>query len=575
MDWSTGIKLNSSKDNIPIDQHFKLCAGPGAGKTTFLIQHIRRILHYSNRLSKSRRIACITYTNTGVETIRSRLQDISDNVEVTTIHSFLYTNVVKPYLWLLDDVNFPLDKLEGHDEIKPGFKLLREYKQQSSQQWINDDQQLSNALAKLTWAFNEQGNLELKFLKPFYGKVGNRNIKKASYMTFKEICWSRGLMSHDDVLYFSYLIIKNSEEIKEIIRAKFPYFLIDEFQDTSPIQVEITRLIAKKETVVGVIGDPCQSVFSFQGADENTFNQFSLDGMNLYVLEDNHRSTQQIISVLNFIRNDHNFVQHSPDEKSGRKPILLIGDAFSAYNLFKNECSQKKWCVLGYKNDVTNGIKYDVREFVSNETDLFYRDNERGKLIYYVIHAMEYGRQMKLQEAIKLMKRAFRSVEQYSDKDAFRDLKKLLDEYENIILLNIKEFYNLYIFKQHGVKGKITSGKISEFYEELKYERVAAIVNIADDKSSFKTIHKAKGDEFEDVLVIVPGRKDNKHLDFLLSPDMSNEEHRVYYVGLSRAKNQLYVNVPELTEENFQLLDYFDVVVLKSQDQVLRKPVVN
>ncbi len=71
--------------------------------------------------------------------------------------------------------------------------------------------------------------------------------------------------------------------------------------------------------VVGVIGDPCQSIFSFQGANVSTFSQFYLENMSLYVLENNHRSTEQIISVLNYVRKDEHFVQHSPDNKLGKQ----------------------------------------------------------------------------------------------------------------------------------------------------------------------------------------------------------------------------------------------------------------
>ncbi|PFC19333.1 DNA helicase, partial [Bacillus thuringiensis] len=145
MDLSTAIKLKSSNDKIQIDNHFKLCAGPGAGKTSFLINHINNILSHSTRLSKSRRVACITYTNTGVETILSRLNNMTNEIEVSTIHSFLYNHIVKPYLWLLDDIIFPLDKLDGHDDIKPGYTLLKTYKEKSNQNWITDNQKLSKA----------------------------------------------------------------------------------------------------------------------------------------------------------------------------------------------------------------------------------------------------------------------------------------------------------------------------------------------------------------------------------------------------------------------------------------------
>lgn len=565
MDFSIAKKLKSSKDSIPIDVHFKLCAGPGAGKTTFLINHIKRILSESKRLSKARRIACITYTNTGVETIKERLKDTSDDVEVSTIHSFLYKHIVKPYLWVLKNITFPIEKMDGHDEFIPGFTILREYKQRSTQQWINDNQALANALTKLTWIINDNGEIELNFLKPFFGKVQGRNIKKKSYLTYKQICWERGLMSHDDVLYFSYLILKQNKEIRNIIRAKFPYFLIDEFQDTSPLQVEIINLIAEKETVVGVIGDPCQSIFSFQGADENIFNQFNLDGMSFYVLENNHRSTKQIITVLNQIRNDVNFIQYSPDEKSGNKPILLIGDSFDAYYKFLSELeNEEDWCILAYKNDVINSIKFDIPDFESDDFDLYYRDKERGKLIYYIIHAIEYGRQMKLKDALKFMKKAFRKIDNFTVSDSIRKLKSLLSDYETISSLNIKDFYNSYIYKFHGIKSKISSGAINDFYESLTYKEVAALVNITDDKSLYKTIHKAKGEEFNNVLVVVPKQENNNELDFLLSPDMKKEEHRVYYVALSRAKKRLYINIPEISSKDIDLLEDFDLVYLKS-----------
>ena len=87
-----------STDKIPIEEGFKVEAGPGAGKTDFLVNHIKNVIQNSDRLSCTRKVACITYTNTGVETILQRLgKSVSGKVEVSTIHSFLYRNVVKPY----------------------------------------------------------------------------------------------------------------------------------------------------------------------------------------------------------------------------------------------------------------------------------------------------------------------------------------------------------------------------------------------------------------------------------------------------------------------------------------------
>ena len=80
----------TSKSRIKINEDFKVEACPGAGKTEFLVNHMKNVLENSDRLSCTRKIACITYTNTAVETILKRIgKTASNKIEVSTIHSFL------------------------------------------------------------------------------------------------------------------------------------------------------------------------------------------------------------------------------------------------------------------------------------------------------------------------------------------------------------------------------------------------------------------------------------------------------------------------------------------------------
>lgn len=88
MDLSRAIELEDSDQLIGTKNHFKLCAGPGAGKTRFLVNHIQNVIKNSKRLKKARKIACITYTNIGVDTLANRLENSLDYVEISTIHSF-------------------------------------------------------------------------------------------------------------------------------------------------------------------------------------------------------------------------------------------------------------------------------------------------------------------------------------------------------------------------------------------------------------------------------------------------------------------------------------------------------
>ena len=118
----------TSNHEIEIEKNFKLIGGPGAGKTQFIINHIRNIVHNSKRLSKIKKIACITYTKTGVNTLIKRLKDMNYYVDVTTIHSFLYKNIVKPYLYILkDEYNFDFSKINGHEEVIPSYGLINEF----------------------------------------------------------------------------------------------------------------------------------------------------------------------------------------------------------------------------------------------------------------------------------------------------------------------------------------------------------------------------------------------------------------------------------------------------------------
>ena len=114
--------------------------------------------------------------------------------------------------------------------------------------------------------------------------------------------WKQGLLHHDDVLFFSYEIIKKYAFALDVLRAQFPYFLVDEFQDTSPIQIEILKLIAQKETIIGVVGDEAQSIYKFLGAVPGQLQNFTLPGMLLFEIKDNHRSSNQIVNLLNAIR---------------------------------------------------------------------------------------------------------------------------------------------------------------------------------------------------------------------------------------------------------------------------------
>ena len=95
---------------------------------------------------------------------------------------------------------------------------------------------------------------------------------------------------------------------------------------------------------------------------------------------------------------------------------------------------------------------------------------------------------------------------------------------------------------------KIIGKTIKDFYVDHTYADAALGVKYGDSNDKHKTIHKSKGEEFDNVFVIL---KDEDDIEFLLSPDLNgNNAHRVYYVATSRAIKRLFINVPTLSAEN-------------------------
>ena len=95
------IKITSS-DIFGAEQlacHSKIYAGPGAGKTHFLVENVKNIVTTNPLIaqSRARRVLCITYTNTAVDEIKRRLDNFTDYIEVYTIHGFIIENIIKPF----------------------------------------------------------------------------------------------------------------------------------------------------------------------------------------------------------------------------------------------------------------------------------------------------------------------------------------------------------------------------------------------------------------------------------------------------------------------------------------------
>ncbi|PEI84379.1 hypothetical protein CN679_26075 [Bacillus pseudomycoides] len=579
--------LISSEDTIDIEHHFKVSAGPGAGKTHWLVNHIKSTLKNSERLEKTRKIACITYTNVAVETILNRLGTQSINqVEVSTIHSFLYSHVVKPYLFHIAEV-FGIDfqKIKGHDNIEPKYNKVQSWLENHSMieelkppytikqlLMLQDNKKaLFNWLSSIKYSFNSDLTLDLRGEDSKAQQL--RNIIRTLEMdllSYKKLHWQDGKIDHDDVLYFSYELIKRYPFILKVLSAKFPYFFIDEFQDTNPIQAKIVSLLAKEETIVGVIGDPAQSIYSFQGASIEDYLKFKIDNLSEYTITENRRSSNQIIDLLNEIRTD--IAQTKFRNIDHDKPILFIGNSTEAYNKIQEIYGDDIFIqTLSRDNPTANSMKFAVDNSNLNTKLLVKLDSiDSNKIRYGIIktsmESLEFAKQGDYKNAIKIMSTNFHG---YSEKEQINNsvliLQKLIQNYETFFEKSLMEFYKL--VREDIKMSSFRKSPIQDFYNQYSYKEVALCINYKEDISQHRTIHKSKGDEFQNVLLIP-----NK-IEFLINPNLNeDEEHRIYYVGISRAKDRLFVVIPKLSKKDQKLIKSkfnFQIIELEKETQLI------
>jgi DNA helicase-2/ATP-dependent DNA helicase PcrA len=576
-----------------VNHPFKVFAGPGAGKTFWLINNIRNILKNSTRLLSSSKISCITYTNVAVEEIQTRLDMTGDRVDVSTIHSFLYNCLVKPYVNLLkyEDgrclVN--IEQLDGHDDHIPSVGRILGNKQMSATVLKNkiDTKELQDVLSSLEW-YIDGDDLVLQPRNEWQRKKYKKLITTGFFKAYKAMFWNDGTIHHEDVLFFSYEILINFPLICEFIAAKYPYILIDEFQDTHPVQSKILKWISEAGAIIGVIGDPAQSIYKFQGASRADFLEFKLPGHKNYAIKYNRRSTRNIVNILNHMRGTDEVVQECHREIDGSEVCIIVDKSIEGViEKFTSERARLGMtgdsCIVSRRNDSVAKLKNcDGNCNMSIWSDFSEADSKRQRFIEIILAAQEYANISMYETALKEVMKIFRTDKEGSLKDPFtacsfeidnlskRSIAVSLLEYltnsrEENIEKKILVFYNdlISFFKGIGVTLKrVSSGGFKTFAQAANVNDLVLSLKLGEEKNSnIRTIHKSKGAEFQSVLVYF---EDNKDIQHLINPDVKNEEDdgRLYYVAMSRAEDYLCLATYELSQEIIDALSKLNVKLI-------------
>ncbi|MDA3859698.1 MAG: ATP-dependent helicase [Melioribacteraceae bacterium] len=567
-----------------IETDFKVFAGPGAGKTTWLISHLERVLKESTRLGKTGRIACITYTNVAADEIINRLKCDKNRFDISTIHSFLYRNIVKPFSYLIekdvnDEILFNVSALDGHDEHFVHSDRLR--------RWLKTIGDINGRdYNRYTWPINklkvvaELSSLDYAFLEDdiqiIIRKIRGAGLPKSNgeLWIYKSKYWRDGIMHHEDVLYFSYLILSRSPRIVEFLRSKFPYIFIDEFQDTTEIQSWIIKKITESITKVGIVGDLAQSIYKFTGAKRSDFINFKSGVISEFKLNHNHRSTTNIVDFLNLLRPDIN-QEYGENKPVGEKVKVFIGSIQSSKTWFEEHFHESSIYILTRKNTSISEINNQLgianvnllKELYSNDSN-----SPRARIIHAILMGFKFDEKndfkFSLNEILKPLRRA-------SGKEVLKlELRKIaIDIIDSLKLetnLNktISDIYNelkkkTSIESAFEIGPALRAGHAKTFYDSHTLNDILPYIKV-DTKSEdlVRTIHSAKGTEFKNSLVHFESTSDFRKyiLDGSNYIDTVEDDGRIYYVGCSRAMEKLFINIPEATQEDIDMIIEMNMV---------------
>lgn len=619
-------KFIDSSDLISIYEdkfNFKVYAGPGAGKTYFLVQNIKDIIEHSKKLQENniRKILCITYTNAAVNEIKSRLGHYNDYVEIRTIHSFLYEYIITPYqLQLKLFINQTFNAhVPANRKLYPrmeGFGLLAKLKISDFVNYLKEKYQMQIAseitkrkisecvldISSLNkYPFNENNMPYIKSLKLTTNKEDLIRIKTAIWET-------EGVLDFDEILYFSYILLKKYKFISYDVQYKFPYILMDEYQDTNPIQNKILELLSNKKITIGVVGDIAQSIYGFINSTYKEFDNFhpNVKNFKTFIIDGNRRSNKNIIHFLNYIRshdktlNEQQCLINNNQEKV--KFVLCAKDDVDILNILNVKDIRvlcRRWSDAF--NYITN-IESDQRILLKKvhdyyrytiETDLTNEFNSSNinwianvKIIvsiYNSIHLGNFGGVLSQLDKIfdidmlKSEKRAkgkelveiIRFINLFKTFPLNMSYKDIVTKINNFIMgstLKCREPLELidegdehYSENLHPFLNKLDLKTLKVMYED-----------VFTDDSKYLTIHKTKGKEYDNVLVNLEPIREEKAwgsiLNVLENPiifsnsidDKITEFVRIAYVAFSRARNGLYIYLKNNLSEISGLLKKLD-----------------
>ena len=580
---------------INTDGPMLILAGAGSGKTKVLTTKIAYLIEEKN--IDPYNILAITFTNKAANEMKSRVENMlgisSNMIQISTFHSFGLSIIKRHYEKLGFKSNFTI--IDSDDSLSTVKRILKD---------MNLDPKFFNPKTirnKISSAKNEL--MTPSELDKFTNNEIDEVTVKV-YIEYQNKLKVNNSLDFDDLLMLPIVLFNENKEILEYYQERFKYILIDEYQDSNRVQYILTKMLSAKYKNICVVGDPDQSIYGFRGSNYKNILNFEKDykDTKVILLEQNYRSTKNILGAANdIIKNNKNrkdkdlWTENNIGDKIKYKRCDDEKDesnyVVSNVKKLMNEGVALEEIAILYR---TNAQSRNIEEAFLREnipykvvgSFYFYNRKEIKDLISYLKLIYNPSDDISLNRIINVPKRGIglKTMENLTTKanilnesifntiDSGKELtfKKLILEFQEMSEeLSLTELVDL-ILDKTGIKKELeiedtieSRGRL-ENLEEFKsitksYEDKYGVISLAEfldeislvsdveehknrtDVVTLMTVHSAKGLEFNHVFIIGLEEGVFPHSMCLYSNDEIEEERRLCYVAVTRAKEKLTI----------------------------------
>ena len=572
-----------------------IIAGAGAGKTKTLTTKIAYLIEES--ITTPYNILAITFTNKAAKEMKDRLGvligDLAKKVQVSTFHSFGLKLLKENYNLLGYDRNFVI--MDSDDSLTVVKKIIKD---------LGYDPKIYNPKAirnKISSCKNEM--ISAKAYERFAVSDYEQVVHKV-YEKYEQKLRQNNSVDFDDLLLLPIQLFRENPDTLKKYQDLYQYILIDEYQDTNQAQYILTKMISEKNRRITCVGDDSQSIYSFRGANYKNILNFEKDypDAKIILLEQNYRSTSTILDAANQViknntqrkdkklwtdrgvgekikyyrayneRDEAQYVIRKIKELINKGveykdiailyrtnaqsrvveeemlkenlPYRVIGsfyfysrkeikDLIAYLRLIHN--SKDNISLLRVINTPKRGIGLKTIENLTTKADL------EGISIYEAINS---GKELEFKKTIEKLKEISKDLTLTELIDKVLDASGLKKELESEQTLEAEvRLENLEEFKSITKSFEEKEGLISLEDFLLEISLISDVEEYKDDPNriSLMTVHSVKGLEFDHVFVIGMEEGLFPHMNSLMENIALEEERRLCYVAITRAKDDLHL----------------------------------